>query len=68
MKGTLHTTRWKWLLFITAAVVFVLILFYSNRLIGNIAKEERKRIEIWAGAISYKAQFVNETDHFFNSV
>lgn len=68
MKGTLHTTRWKWLLFITAAVVFVLILFYSNRLIGNIAKEERKRIEIWAGAISYKAQFVNETDHFFNSI
>ena len=31
-------------------------------------KEERKRIEIWAGAISYKAQFVNETDNFFNSI
>ena len=56
------------MLFITAAIVFVLILIYSNKLIGNIAQEERKRIEIWAGAISYKAQFVNETDRFFRSI
>ncbi|MBO4503186.1 MAG: HAMP domain-containing histidine kinase [Bacteroidales bacterium] len=68
MKDNLQATRWKWLLFITAAIVFVFILFYSNRLIGNIAQEERKRIEIWAGAISYKAQFVNETDRFFRSI
>ena len=68
MNDKLHTTRWKWLLFITAAIVFVLILIYSNKLIGNIAQEERKRIEIWAGAISYKAQFVNETDRFFHSI
>ncbi|MBO4381905.1 MAG: HAMP domain-containing histidine kinase, partial [Bacteroidales bacterium] len=68
MNDKLHTTRWKWLLFITAAIVFVLILIYSNKLIGNIAQEERKRIEIWAGAISYKAQFVNETDRFFRSI
>ncbi len=63
-----HNARWKWLLFVSAAIVFVLIIVYSNRLISNIAQEERKRIEIWAGAISYKAQIVNETENFFNSI
>lgn len=68
MKPNDHNARWKWLLFISAAIVFVVIIIYSNRLIGNIAQEERKRIEIWAGAISYKAQIVNKTEDFFNSL
>ncbi len=63
-----NNTHWKWLLFISAAIVFVVIIIYSNKLINNIAQEERKRIEIWAGAISYKAQIVNETENFFNSI
>ena len=63
-----HSARWKWLLFVSAAIVFVVIIVYSNKLINNIAQEERKRIEIWAGAISYKAQIVNETENFFNSI
>ncbi len=68
MAKGLQKAQWKWLLFVSAAVVFVLILIYSNKLIKNIAREERKRIEIWAGAISYKAQIVNETEDFFNSI
>ncbi|MCQ2275341.1 MAG: HAMP domain-containing histidine kinase [Bacteroidales bacterium] len=68
MSNNLHQARWKWLLFVTAAIVFVFIIYHSNKLINNIAQEERKRIEIWAGAISYKAQFVNETERFFNSI
>lgn len=68
MKNPLHHAHWKWLLFCSAAIVFVVIIIYSNRLINNIAQEERKRVEIWAGAISYKAQIVNETEDFFNSI
>lgn len=68
MKNNFNQQRWKWLLFLTSAIVFVFILFQSNKWINNIAQEERKRIEIWAGAISYKAQFVNETERFFNSI
>lgn len=63
-----NNAHWKWLLFLSAAIVFVVIIIYSNKLINNIAQEERKRIEIWAGAISYKAQIVNETENFFNSI
>ena len=67
-KNDQHNARWKWLLFISAAIVFVFIVIYSNKLFNNIAQEERKRIEIWAGAISYKAKIVNETENFFNSI
>ena len=68
MNKGIQKSQWKWLLFISAAIVFVLIMVYSNKLIKNIAQEERERVEIWAGAISYKAQIVNETEAFFNSI
>lgn len=68
MSNNLHQAHWKWLLFLTATIVFFFIIYHTNKLINNIAQEERKRVEIWAGAISYKAQFVNETEHFFNSI
>lgn len=59
--------HWRWLL-ILIAIAFTTIIIYSNRLIKNMAQEERRRIAIWADAISYKAQFVNETERFFNSI
>lgn len=68
MNKRLQKAQWKWLLFLSAVIVFVLIIIYSNKLIKNIAQEERQRVEIWAGAISYKAQIVNETEDFFNSI
>ena len=59
---------WKWLLFASAALIFAVIIIYSNRLIKKIAQEERQRIEIWAGAITYKTQIINETERFFDSI
>ncbi len=59
---------WKWILFVSAAAIFTVIIVYSNRLIKKIAQEERQRIEIWAGAITYKTQIINETERFFDSI
>lgn len=59
---------WKWILFISAAAIFTVIIIYSNKLIKKIAQEERQRIEIWAGAITYKTQIINETEKFFDSI
>jgi hypothetical protein len=59
---------WKWLLFASAMVIFTVIIIYSNKLIKKIAQEERQRIEIWAGAITYKTQIINETERFFDSI
>ena len=59
---------WKWLLFASAVAIFTVIIIYSNKLIKKIAQEERQRIEIWAGAITYKTQIINETERFFDSI
>ena len=59
---------WKWILFVSAAAIFTVIIIYSNKLIKKIAQEERQRIEIWAGAITYKTQIINETERFFDSI
>lgn len=55
-------------MFASAALIFTVIIIYSNRLIKKIAQEERQRIEIWAGAITYKTQIINETERFFDSI
>ena len=68
MPNPAKPNQWKWLLFASAAIFLVFIIYYSNKLINNIADEERQRIEIWAGAITYKAKIVNETEDFFQSI
>ena len=60
--------RWKWLLFVSALIVFLVILYYSNVLLGEIAREERQKVNLWAEAVTQKAQLVNYTNHFFDEV
>ena len=60
--------RWKWLLFVSAFIVFLVILYYSNVLLGEIAREERQKVSLWAEAVTQKAQLVNYTNHFFDEV
>ncbi len=60
--------RWKWLLFFSACIVFAITIYYSNILLNDIAKEERKKVSLWADAISYKADLVAHTDHFFDNI
>lgn len=42
--------RWKLLLFFVAVVIGAGSLFYTNYLMDNLSKEERKRVELWAKA------------------
>lgn len=60
--------RWKWLLLLGAALIFLVIMVYSNQLIKNVAKEERRRMAMWADAISYRAELVNHTENFFDQI
>lgn len=68
MKIYNNKKRWKWLLFLSACIVFVLTIYYSNILLSDIANEERKKVSLWADAISYKAELVAHTDHFFENI
>lgn len=60
--------RWKWILFFIALLIVSLSLWYTNILVGEIAREERKNIRIWADAIYQKAALVNYTNIFFDQI
>jgi two-component sensor histidine kinase len=45
--------RWKLLLLITAILIGIGSLLYTNKLAGELADEERKRVELWAEAIKH---------------
>lgn len=60
--------RWKWILFSLAVVIVAASLWYTQMLVRQISREERKNIEIWADAIYQKAELVNYTDLFFQQI
>ncbi len=43
-------TRWKFLLFLTAVLIGVLSLSYTNWLVDQLSVEEKKKVELWAEA------------------
>lgn len=42
--------RWKFLLFAGAACIGIGSIWYTNKLVNNLANEERKKVELWAKA------------------
>ena len=42
--------RWKLLLFLFAAIIGISSLLYTNQLVRELSREERKKIELWAEA------------------
>jgi signal transduction histidine kinase len=64
----LRKRRWKWLLFGTAVVIVAISLYYTNLLVGEIRKDERKNVQIWADAIHHRAGFVNITNKLFEQI
>ena len=60
--------RWKWILFLAAIMIVGISLYFTNLLVRKIAKEERKKIQIWADAIHRKASLVNYTQEFFEKL
>lgn len=68
MKDFFQKIRIKWILFILAFASIGYFMFEINKLITQLRIEEKKKIEIWASAISRKAELVEHTDKFFNQV
>jgi len=60
--------RWNWFLFFTATIVFIAMILYSYKLINNIRDEERRKVNVWADAITYKADLVSYMDNFFATI
>jgi len=49
-------------------LIVAISLWYTQILVREISKDERKNIEIWADAIYQKAELVNYTDEFFEQI
>ncbi len=52
----------------TAVIIFGTSLLYTNILVNKIAKEERKKVQLWADAIQKKANLVKYTNELFNKI
>lgn len=59
---------WKIGLFIAAAVIVAVSLWYTNVLVDKIAQDERKKVKLWAEAIQKKAILVKYTNELFNKI
>lgn len=60
--------RWKWILFTGAILIVSASLYYTNILVEEIRKDERKNVAIWADAIHRKADLVNFTNILFEQI
>jgi hypothetical protein len=64
----LQKKRWKWILFGAAVLIVGVSLYFTNILVDEIRKDERKNVEIWADAIHRKADMVNFTNKLFEQI
>ena len=60
--------KWKWLLLVFAFLIVGASLWYTNILVDKIAKDERKKVETWVGAVQKKASLVKYTEEFFEKI
>ncbi len=52
--------RWKRILFVTAALIGISSLLYTDQLIKKLAQEERKKVELWAKGTRMLANISDE--------
>ena len=64
----LRKRRWKWILFGIAVLIVSFSLYYTNILVEEIRKDERKKVQVWADAISRKADLVNFSNKLFEQI
>lgn len=64
----LKKKRWKLVLFAIAIVIVGISLYYTNILVEEIRKDERKNVQVWADAIHRKADLVNFTNKLFEQI
>ena len=59
---------WKVLLLAIASLIVVISIWYTNGFIQKIALNEKKQVQLWANAISRKADLVSYTESLFSNL
>jgi two-component system, sporulation sensor kinase D len=60
--------QWKWILFIVAILIIFTSLWYTNKLVNSIARDERTKVSLWAEAVQKKAKLVKFTNDLFQKL
>lgn len=60
--------QWKWILFIVAIIIIFTSLWYTNKLVNSIARDERTKVSLWAEAVQKKAKLVKFTNDLFQKL
>ena len=60
--------RWKIILAILAILIIAASLFYTNMLVAQFARAERRNVRLWADAVHRKLRLVKYTDAFFKQL
>lgn len=60
-----NKTRLKLFLLVTALLIALVTLWYTNHLANRIATDEEKKVKLWADAIDKKAKIVKYTNDLF---
>ncbi|MFH1004222.1 MAG: HAMP domain-containing sensor histidine kinase [Bacteroidota bacterium] len=63
-----HKQRWKLFLLLSAVIIVISSLWYTNQLVRKIADDERKKVRLWAEAIQRKASLVKYTNELFRKI
>ncbi len=67
-KFHLNKGQWKLLLALSASMIVLASLWYTNILVNQIAREERNKIKLWTEAIEQKNDLVNYTKELFDKL
>ena len=59
---------WKLILVALAGLIVFASLWHTSILVNKVAKEERKKVELWAEAIRKKTKLVNYTSQLFDKL
>lgn len=60
--------RWKILLMVLAVFIIAASIFYTNLIVNQFAKDERRNVRLWAAAVNRKAELVRYTEFFFSQL
>jgi len=60
--------RWKVILFFCAVVIIGVSMAYTNFLVKNIARDEEKKVRLWANTIREKANLVKLANELYDKI
>jgi two-component system, sporulation sensor kinase D len=68
MNKYIKNPRLRWYLLIIGFTIIFLSFFEINKIIAQLRKEEQVKVELWAKAISRKAEIVKHTKDFYDKI